>query len=70
VANKIGVVPKKAEAVPKTRHPNPLCVMHGKPITWEDPECMICKALKKGSFDGKIGANDNYRNVPGRGDIP
>src|SRR5580765_2371205 len=46
-------------------HPTPTCILHGKPITWEDPECEICKALKEGNYDGKIGANDNYRNVPG-----
>lgn len=48
-------------------HPTPTCILHGKPITWEDPECEICKALKEGNYDGKIGAHDNYRDVPGGG---
>jgi hypothetical protein len=48
-------------------HPTPTCILHGKPITWEDPECEICKALKEGNYDGKTGANDNYRHIPGRG---
>lgn len=46
-------------------HPTPTCILHGKPITWEDPECEICKALKEGNYDGKIGAHDNYCDVPG-----
>lgn len=30
-----------------TQHPKPLCIIHGKPITWEDPECEECKKLKE-----------------------
>ena len=46
-------------------HPTPTCILHGKPITWEDPECEICKALKEGNYDGKIGAHDNFRDDSG-----
>jgi len=52
--------------MPQLPHPTPTCIVHGKPITWEDPECEICKALKEGNYDGKIGAHDNFRDAPSR----
>lgn len=50
-------------SMPIPPHPTPMCILHGKPITWEDPECEICK---EGRPDGKIGSSDNYRDSPSR----
>lgn len=53
-------------AAEKGPHPYPLCIQHGKPITWEDLECEICKSIKEGTFNGEAGANNNFRDSPGR----